>query len=150
MIVPASRFEQVAAAIAASAPPPPAAVNVLNALHLHEPEILEFRGLRWKVEPISAPEGLRLMELSGAVHAAQAAGDLAGLRAAHAAAVTFMWRLVKRPRWWRLGWSRNPLRRANMMEVGHLLHFFAQLQTTSGVRFRFMKVDASPTSTIRN
>lgn len=150
-IIPPERLEEVQRALREAAPPPARVVNVENTLHLHEPEVLEFRGLRWNVEPISAPEGLKLMMLAQAVEQA-GSGGAHTLHRAFLAAADFMWLLVKRPGplrrlVWR--WTRNPLRRANMVEVGQLLAFFARLQTRSSVRFRFQE-DGSPTATIRN
>lgn len=148
-LIPPERFNEVQRAMRDEAPPPPRVVNVENALHLHEPEVLEFRGLCWPVEPISGPEGLKLMALADALEAARQSGAGA-LLVMHAKITDFMWRLVKRPNLLRrLFPARNPLRRATMLEVAHLLNFFARLQMTSSVRYRFQR-DGSPTATTRN
>lgn len=129
--------------------------NGENAIHLSEPEVLEFRGLRYHVPPVSFPAGLHLGHLAAQVDAAVEAGEDAQLRAFYELA-DYAWSLIwPKPTGWRrfvaLFHRRpaNPFRQANQKEILAVLRFFARLQTTSSVRFRFQQ-DGSPGPTSYN
>lgn len=121
--------------------PGPAEANLRNVIHLADAEVLRFGNHVLRVPPTSGLEGLRLAELVDGYQSAATAGPRA-FRRAHAALITYLWRLAL-PRG-PLGWLwrailPNPFRRATNEEVGQLLAFFGQPRTISRVQYRFQR-----------
>jgi hypothetical protein len=128
---------------------PAVEANLRNAIHLDEVETLYFGEQRFRVQPVSGMEGLRLAELVDEYNQAASRG-VAAFRRAHTDLVDYLWRLTC-PRGfagfvWRV-LVKNPFRSATPQEVGDLLGFFGRRQTISRVRFRFQTAEADHTST---
>jgi hypothetical protein len=136
------RFEEVQRALreesAATAKPD---VNLANAIHLADAEVLRFDGRVFHVPPVSGLEGLRLAEMVDAYQQASE-GSPRSFRRAHVRLIAYLWRLTT-PRGlggviWR-ALLPNPFKHATPKEVGHLLHFFGQRQKISRVQYRFVQ-----------
>lgn len=121
---------------------PPAFANVENALHMAEPETLEYRGRRFRVPPVSAIGGLRLFSALERLH--QAANEDAPppvLFAAYRGVLEEMRRLARPPGWrgWLWDLRPNPFRRATPAEIRELANFFKRYPTRSRVRYRWQQ-----------
>ena len=137
---------------------PTGTLNVANALHFSDPEILEYRGKSYPIEPISATDGLRLMQLGAEIEAAsanpgtgpKALGQFVSL---YRKLVRTIGRLARPSGWRGVAWRLrpNPFRHATMGEVKEILTFFGRCQTRSSVRYRTQEESGDrPPSTSRN
>lgn len=142
----AEQFAAAQAELLGGLPSLPPAANLLNALHLTEPETLRFRGREFRVAPISGLDGYRLMALAASFEAAQERDDPGQTRQRFRALLRELGRLARPPGWrgWLARLRPDPFRRANFREVQELMGFFGRCQTTSSVWYRFRKTEEPP------
>lgn len=115
----------------------PQTANAGTVLALAEAGAVFFRGVPWRVPPVSYRDGIRLQQLGDRLAALALAGAPDAEQEAVITEMVIAFRGLVRPVGWRRLLGRllpNPFRRASEAEVGQLLAFFTLCRTRSSVR----------------